>query len=153
MPRGTHGEKIVSAISNDKLPPIDIPRLENALNRYDAWISNLNSVTGKDLDDLITKLVDLLNEYKMFIDVELIFDSPEDFLYRQKGQLKLDNTVMEEFLPIFISRCLDFLGYDISALNIGSQTPTYSSMYFQSSLSSPEKGGGIVSRLKTKTFQ
>ena len=39
---------------------------------------------------------------KYYIDVDLIFDSPEDFLYRQKGQLKLDNTVIEEFLPIFV---------------------------------------------------
>jgi hypothetical protein len=41
----------------------------------------------------------LLNQYRLFIYVELVFDSPQDFLYRQKGQLKLDNSVIEEFLP------------------------------------------------------
>ncbi len=44
---------------------------------------------------VINRLVSLLSEYKQFIDLETIFDSESDFLYRQKGQLKLDNTVTE----------------------------------------------------------
>lgn len=31
--------------------------------------------------------------------LDLIFDNLSDFLYRQKGQLKLDNSIIEEFLP------------------------------------------------------
>ena len=42
-------------------------------------------------------MVGLLNEYKQYIDLNVIFDSDNNFLYRQKGQLKLDNTVIEEF--------------------------------------------------------
>jgi len=52
----------------------------------------------------VQKLVDATNRYKMFIELELIFDSPEDFLYRQKGQLKLNNTILEEFLPQLMFR-------------------------------------------------
>ena len=29
-----------------------------------------------------------------------------NFLYRQKGQLKLDNTIIEEFLPILLTSVL-----------------------------------------------
>ncbi|WP_293152061.1 hypothetical protein [Okeania sp. SIO2C9] len=39
------------------------------------------------------------NKYKRFIELDLIFDSSENFFYRQKWQLKLDNTILEEFLP------------------------------------------------------
>lgn len=40
-----------------------------------------------------------LNHYKRFIEFDFIFCSEKDFLYRQKGQLKLDNTILEEFFP------------------------------------------------------
>lgn len=46
--------------------------------------------------------LDRLNEYRLWVDVELIFDSEDNFLYRQKGQLKLDNSMLEEFLPRLI---------------------------------------------------
>ena len=98
MPRGTHGEKIIAALESTKLPSSDKPRLEVALQKYDEWVSALDSVDAPTVDELIEKMIDLLNSYKFYIDVDLIFDSPEDFLYRQKGQLKLDNTVIEEFL-------------------------------------------------------
>lgn len=99
------------------------------------------------MDDLIEKLVGLLNEYKLYVDVNLIFDSTEDFLYRQKGQLKLDNTVIEEFLPILVRKCIvkEFGKCDV---DVGSQTATFSSAYFESSLSYPAIGGGL--RIKTK---
>ncbi len=153
MSRGVHGEKIVSAIENDKLPASDVPMLKEALEKYDKWISSLNDIDGNDLDDIINKMVNLLNNYKYYIDVNLIFDSKEDFLYRQKGQLKIDNTVMEEFLPILVTKCLSkCTSYDISDLDIGSQTPIFSSMYFQSCLSTPEKGGGMSIKAKDQDF-
>lgn len=153
MPRGTHGEKIVSAIENEKLPKSDIPRLKEALKKYDAWVKALNGASAPSMDELVEKMVCLLNEYKQYIDVDLIFDSEEDFLYRQKGQLKLDNTIMEEFLPIFIKKCLEtHTDYNISNLEIGSQVATFSSMYFKSSLSSMEHGGGMNIKAKDQDF-
>jgi len=40
----------------------------------------------------------MLNEYKDHIEIDLIATKGSDFLKRQKGQLKLDNSVLEEFL-------------------------------------------------------
>lgn len=95
--RGTHGEKIVAAIESEKMPAVDVERLKEALKVYDKWVETLNTIDAETLPELVVLLVDQLNKYKFYIDVDLIFDSTEDFLYRQKGQLKLDNTVIEEF--------------------------------------------------------
>lgn len=151
MLRGTHGEKIVAALGSAKLPISDKSRLEVALQKYDEWISSLDTADASTVDELIEKLVRLLNEYKFYIDIDLIFDSPEDFLYRQKGQLKLDNTVIEEFLPIFVRKCIikEFGKCDVE---IGSQTATFSSAYFASSLSSPTIGGGLSVKTKDQDF-
>lgn len=147
MARGTHGEKIVAAIESEKLPANDKSRLEAALQKYDEWIVKLESADAPTVDALVEELVNLLNEYKLYVDVDLIFDSTEDFLYRQKGQLKLDNTVIEEFLPIFVRKCI-VKEFGKCEVDVGSQTATFSSAYFESSLSSPAIGGGL--RIKTK---
>src|SRR5262245_57795977 len=102
MPARPHLDKLTATIENEKLPEADKQRLEAARERYEDWIKRMDSATG-DPDTVVQKLVALLNEYKTFIDVDLIFDSESDFLYRQKGQLKLDNSVIEEFLPQLIS--------------------------------------------------
>lgn len=151
MPRGTHGEKIVAAMDSAKLPNSDKSRLEEALQKYDEWVSALEAADAPTVDELIEKLVGLLNEYKFYIDIDLIFDSTEYFLYRQKGQLKLDNTVIEEFLPIFVRKCIikEFGKCDVE---VGSQTATFSSAYFASSLSSPAIGGGLSIKTKDQDF-
>lgn len=108
MIRGVHGEKLAMLLENSKLPEADKLRAKKTLAVYDLWVKELNAVKAKTLDGLILKFVKALNIYKFYIDVDFIFDSPQDFLYRQKGQLKLDNTVMEEFMPVFVRRCLEF---------------------------------------------
>ena len=151
MARGVHGEKIVAAIASNKMPTTDIPRLEKALEQYDIWIEKLNKATGKTLDELIENMVEYLNDYKRYIDLELIFDSDEDFLYRQKGQLKLDNTVLEEFMPIFVRKCIEKVQGSCN-VEVSSQIPTFSSVYFASSLSNPNVGGGINIKTKDQDF-
>ncbi|WP_285759767.1 hypothetical protein, partial [Helicobacter heilmannii] len=74
MLNGVHGEKIMAAQCSDKIPPCDVDRLSRAIPVYKNWIANLNSVSGKNLDDLVSKLVCLLDDYKFFIDVDVIFD-------------------------------------------------------------------------------
>ena len=106
--RGVHGEKIAALLDSSKLPDEDRPRVKKALSLYANWVKEINTVKATSLDELIIRLVDALNRYKFYIDVNLIFDSRKDFLYRQKGQLKLDNTVIEEFMPVFVRRCIDF---------------------------------------------
>lgn len=151
MNYGVHGEKLVSTLENEKLPESDKPRIEAAIREYGTWIETLKNATAEDVPTLITVLVDALNRYKYYIDVDLIFDSPNDFLYRQKGQLKLDNTVIEEFLPILVRRCLDMQTID-EAYTIAPQTATYSSVYFNASLSSPAIGGGMTIKTKDQDF-
>lgn len=151
MNRGVHGEKLVAALNSDKLPNEDIPMLENAIKKYDEWIISLNNVEGDSMEEIITKMVSLLNEYKFFIDVNLIFDSKQDFLYRQKGQLKLDNTITEEFMSILAQKCLSN-EEGISDIIIDSQTPTFSSIYFTSSLSVPGVGGNMNVKTKDQDF-
>ncbi len=149
--RGTHGEKIVSALESDKLPKQDKSRLQKAIIKYDEWVNSLNTIKSDNLDILINKLVKALNDYKYYIDVDVIFDSKQDFLYRQKGQLKLDNTVIEEFLPIFVKRCIE-KKFGNCNIDIGSQTATFSSVYFASSLSNPGLGGELNIKTKDQDF-
>lgn len=151
MVRGVHGEKIVSAIASDKMPKVDIPRLKEALKRYDLWVEQLQEAEAETLEGLVEKMVTCLNDYKLYLDLNLIFDSEEDFLYRQKGQLKLDNTVIEEFMPIFVKKCIEKVEGSCN-VEVSSQISTFSSVYFASSLSNPNLGGGINIKTKDQDF-
>lgn len=151
MNRGIHGEKIVAALESFKLPEADKPRLEAALIRYDEWVNALEAIDAPTVEQIVEQMVALLNEYKLYIDIDVIFNSPEDFLYRQKGQLKLDNTVIEEFLPILAKKCI-IKEFGTCDIEIGSQIATYSSAYFASSLSSPGIGGGLNVKTKDQDF-
>lgn len=149
---GVHGEKIEKLLSNPKLPKGDVKRVKDAIDKYNKWISKLNSTPYANVQEAVVGMVGLLDEYKRYIDIDLIFDSENDFLYRQKGQLKLDNTVMEEFLPILVSRCLEISGYQLSNLIIEPQTAVLSSFHFESSLASPANGGGMQVKTKDQDF-
>jgi hypothetical protein len=95
-------------------------------------------------------MVALLNEYRQYIDVDLVFDSEEDFLYRQKGQLKLDNSVIEEFLPRLINHNLIPELYEMPV--VFGPNKCFSSAYFESSLDCPQPGGGLSIRTKDQDF-
>lgn len=151
MNRGVHGEKLVALLQSSKLPDGDKNRVEEAILKYDKWIEELKDIQQDSIEDLIKSMVGILNNYKFYIDIELIFDSQNDFLYRQKGQLKLDNTVIEEFLPIFIKKCIE-KKYGKCEIDIDSQTPIFSSVYFNSSLSNPGVGGGLNIKTKDQDF-
>src|ERR1700722_7892863 len=117
----SHGDKLKALLINDKLPAADRARVEAAVKKYDAWIRPLRDFKG-EASKLLSTLVDALNEYKRYVEVDLIFDSTSDFLYRQKGQLKLDNTILEEFLPyLFDVRLVPGLAR-IKNINCGSQS-------------------------------
>ncbi len=147
-----HKDKLIALLENDKLPLTDLPRVKAALKYYDKWIKLLNRVISQRLNlaKTLARLVKLLNIYKFYIDVQLIFDSPNDFLYRQKGQLKLDNTIIEEFLPYLINRSTipEINNLDIAIGSINS----FSSVYFESTLDIPTVGGGLRIRTKNQDF-
>ncbi|MDE2820367.1 MAG: Bpu10I family restriction endonuclease [Chloroflexota bacterium] len=144
-----HGDKLAALMANAKLPGSDAQRIREALERYEQWRYELIHLED-GLSECLPKAVNLLNAYKYFMDKELIFDSPNDFLYRQKGQLKLDNTVIEEFLPIFIPKILqsDLEG---TSLQFGSYS-CFAGVYFTSTLPHIEKGGGLKIRQKNQDF-
>jgi hypothetical protein len=152
--RGVHGDKLVATRNNSKLPRTDVQKMDEAIGKYDEWISKLSTVTTYDLEKTISIMVGYLNEYKLFIDYDLIFNNENDFLYRQKGQLKLDNTVMEEFLPILVKKCLDIseIGITDTNLVIAPQVSIYSSINFTSSLREPSIGAGLQIRTKNQDF-
>jgi hypothetical protein len=149
MPLPTpHLEKLNAALANDKLPATDKPRLKQAIRRYGQWIARLKGITGTP-KERIQSMVALLNEYRLFIDY-LVFDSPEDFLYRQKGQLKLDNSVIEEFLPHLVQPAVlpEIEGHEV----VVGPANCFSSVYFSTSMEVPVVGGGVEIRSKDQDF-
>ena len=124
-----HLDKLKAALRNPRLPAIDKPRLNEALERYREWISSLEKVKYGQAK-AVQLLVDATNRYRMSVDLDLIFDSPAEFLYRQKGQLKLDNTIIEEFLPQLLYRGLNLPG---SNLELGPQK-TFAGLCFSSTI-------------------
>jgi hypothetical protein len=93
-----HGQKIDKLLAHRKTPAVDKPRVQSAKERYRAWVRAMDELTLEG-DALLLKLVELLNAYKRYIEVDLIYDSPGDHLYRQSGQHKVGNSILEEFLP------------------------------------------------------
>lgn len=91
MSNKPHKDKLLAAINNPKANN-DIDILNEAYSQYQNWISNLNSLTETG-NSRIDKMTKLLNEYKDVIEVELIAQRGSAFIKRQKGQLKLDNSI------------------------------------------------------------
>lgn len=133
---GVHGDKLNALLRNDKLPSGDRPMVEEAIRKYDQWVNAMDSLVCSG-DELLLNLVNLLNDYKLFIEYNLIFCSRNDFLYRQKGQIKLDNTILEEFLPRLVDSRL-VPGIDRYPNIASGPQKTYSGLsfgYFHSPLS------------------
>jgi hypothetical protein len=59
-----HGEKLKALLLNEKLPQADRERVAAAVDRYAEWVADMEAATG-DRDELITRLVDLLNDYRL----------------------------------------------------------------------------------------
>ena len=131
-----HFDKLNALSRNQRLPEADRIRVEEAVQRYHDWIRELEDIQGTK-KETVQQLVDATNRYKEFVELDLIFDSLEDFLYRQKGQLKLDNSILEEFLPHLIHKGLDFRN---SSIELGPQK-TFAGLSFMSSLSNLGTGG------------
>jgi DNA modification methylase len=142
-----HYDKLVACLNNPRLPMADRDRVEEAVNKYRQWIQELESVE-RGQPDTVEKLVGTTNRYKRFIELDLIFDSSDNFLYRQKGQLKLDNTILEEFLPQLIYRSLRSID---DSFEIGPKS-TFSGLSFLSSLGNPGQGGEPTLRTKNQDF-
>lgn len=132
-----HKEKLLAAIENKKAIA-DREILQEAYNAYQQWITQMESLQTQGTEFLVD-LVRLLNDYKDYLEVELIARKGSDFLKRQKGQLKLDNSVIEEFLPYLVSpRLLSNLPTNYE-LEIGSHTSFMSLSFCPSSIKTLDK--------------
>jgi SAM-dependent methyltransferase len=142
-----HLDKLNALLLNRRLPANDKARVQEACHRYVEWIKEMESVNCGQ-KGAVQKLVDSTNRYKKFVELDLIFDSPGEFLYRQKGQLKLDNTILEEFLPQLLYRGLKLSN---NTFELGPRK-TFAGLSFISSLASPGAGGMPVLRTKDQDF-
>ncbi len=144
-----HVDKLQALLENRNLPEADKPRVREAIQRYGAWVRDVRAIEG-DGDGLVDPLVASLNRYRKWMDLNLIFDSPDNFLHRQRGQLKLDNSVLEEFLPWLVSRRFteQLAG---TGLSLG-PTNAFSQLSFNSDPFNRTNGGGMTIRSKDHDF-
>lgn len=109
----------------------------------------MNRVSG-ERDQVLCELVRLLNAYKLYIEWNLIFESPDDFLYRQSGQLKLANSSLEEFLPrLFDDRLVPGLAH-VHGTSV-QPASCFSHLSFGSPLL-PLGNGGVFIKCKNQDF-
>ncbi len=109
MMQTPHKDKLLAAMNNPKCSDRDKAILIEAQRAYESWVAQMNKVTSTGKDRVV-ELTKLLNQYKDQLEVELIIRSGSPFLIRQKGQLKIDNSVIEEFLIRLVDpRVLDGL--------------------------------------------
>lgn len=97
MPATPHREKLDAALRNPKCSDADRALLIEARQQYQQWVDALHSLTTSG-QERVRQMTDLLNYYKDLLEIDLIARQGSPFIKRQKGQLKLDNSVIEEFL-------------------------------------------------------
>ena len=149
MSKTPHREKLLAAIRNPKCTE-DVLILEQAEKAYREWMKRLVSLTSTGKQKVL-EMTNLLNEYKDYLEVELIARKGSPFIKRQKGQLKLDNSVMEEFLihlldPTILKGLPDF------ELETGPQKAFMSLSFNPASLSDLNKKPNVVLKVKDQDF-
>ncbi len=145
-----HKDKLEAALSNPKATA-DRPILEEAMRAYNTWIQKMRSITSTG-DDFLREMVAYLNEYKDYLEVELVARRGSDFLKRQKGQMKLDNSVIEEFLPYLVDNKL--LNNLPTSFNVesGSKTSFMSLSFFPSSIQKLNDKPEVIIKEKDQDF-
>jgi hypothetical protein len=149
MSKTPHKEKLIAALENPKTNG-DTDLLKEALSGYEYWISKLVSLSTKG-EERIIEMTSLLNGYKDFLEVDLIASKGTAFLKRQKGQLKLDNSVLEEFLihlvsPNILNNLPDF------DLESGPQTAFMSLAFRPSNISNLNGKPEVILKVKDQDF-
>jgi len=150
MTNTSHKEKLLAAIENPKCKD-DVEILKEGLNAYNKWIINLDALksTGKQK---ILEMTNLLNKYKDYLEVDLIAKKCSPFIKRQKGQLKLDNSVIEEFLTRLIDpSIIKGLPTDFH-LEVGPQTAFMSLSFRPMNMNSLNEKPDVVMKLKDQDF-
>ena len=149
MSNKPHKDKLLAAIDNDKCKD-DLDILREAEKAYEDWINKLNSLTSIGKQKVLD-MTKALNEYKDFLEVELIAKKGSLFIKRQKGQLKLDGSVMEEFLIHLIEPSI-LNGLPNYELEVGPQTAFMSLSFTPSGLYQLNDKPSIALKLKDQDF-
>jgi hypothetical protein len=146
-----HLDKLKAALTNPKCKPEDVKVLKEAVGLYDEWTKRASKVNSKG-NGRVEELVRLLNWYKDKLEVDLIMGSGSSFLKRQKGQLKLDNSVLEEFLVTLIDpRIIDGLE-NLDKLAIGPHEAFMSLAFIPKSLKDLTSRPNVVVKTKDQDF-
>lgn len=143
-----HREKLLAAIKNPKAKA-DKSLLEEAFQQYETWSDKLTKLTSKG-DKRVEEMTSLLNEYKDFLEVDLIAKRGSPFIKRQKGQMKLDNSIIEEFLIHLVSD--DILKGLPKGIETGSQTAFMSLTFRPSTIEGLVEQPEIVLKQKDQDF-
>ncbi|HEV7399157.1 MAG TPA: Bpu10I family restriction endonuclease [Solirubrobacterales bacterium] len=94
-----HGNKIAAAIANRKAIQQDKDLLGEIQEAYGRWVADLvATIPDESPEARVRRQAELLNDYKFFVEVDCVAKRGSPWLKRQKGQLKLDNSIIEEFL-------------------------------------------------------
>jgi hypothetical protein len=149
MPKTPHKEKLLAAIANPKCKN-DLALLHEATQVYEDWVNQIKSLPSRG-HQKIYDMTNLLNGYKDYLEVELIARRGSPFIKRQKGQLKLDNTILEEFLiylvnPSILDRLPPF------EIETGPHTAFMSLSFRPSSIHHLDQKPEIVLKLKDQDF-
>ena len=86
-----HGDKLAALLDNKKLPLTDKGRVNQAIEYYKKWLKTLEDISG-DLK-VVPQMVSHLTSYKRYIDLELIFDSDDNFCtvkFKSKSKRRWD---------------------------------------------------------------
>lgn len=147
--RTPHKDKLVAALENKKAKS-DLIVLQKALQAYENWIRDMTSLmsTGRKRVDEMTEL---LNRYKDHLEVDLILAQGSPFLTRQKGQMKLDNSVLEEFFMHLVRNEI-INGLPKSEFLVGPQRAFMSLAFMPSSFESLFKKPDVVIKSKDQDF-
>lgn len=151
MKQSPHKNKLYATLSNPKCPQKDRELIQRAIDIYNEWVGKLNDLTSKG-KRRVEEMTELLNWYKNQFEVELIIKKGTNFIKRQKGQLKLDNTILEEFLINLIHP--DILnGLDnVDMLKIGPHKSFMSLAFFPKSLKELTQKPNVFIKDKDQDF-
>ena len=130
-----HKDKLEKLYENNKIPEDDRVRLGKMLKIYQRYRSGINRI---NFDSGFEKFCKLINRYSLILNYYFIYCSKNDFLYRQKGQLKLESSLLEEFMLDLIRKSLPPNIKD--DFHIG-PTRSFSRMFFKASLKYYGYGG------------
>ena len=148
-----HGNKVRTAAANPKASDDDRKLLTEIEDRYRGWLAALDKVVeGEDPRERVVRQTKLFNEYKFFVEVECVARRGSPWLKRQKGQLKLDSSIIEEFL-IHLVHPATLTGFDrLGELTVGPNQAFMSLSFRPTSLEALLDRPDVVVKTKDQDF-